>query len=192
MRRGLRLLVLAALAAALLAPAAPAAAGGFCAGYEGERLTTAKGTRVRMSKNCFAPIVLHVRPGETVTFSNEDPEAHTVGGSAGSFGDMHREIAPGESFTHTFAEEGVYPYVCLIHPGMAGAIVVGDAVATEALAPVSAPDGPSSSEDGSSGGTGPAGSVVAAVGVGALLVALVAAVAGVVARRRRAPVPHES
>lgn len=31
---------------------------------------------------------------------------------------------PGQSFTLTFSEPGVYPYVCNIHPGMSGVIVV--------------------------------------------------------------------
>jgi plastocyanin len=33
-------------------------------------------------------------------------------------------IAPGQSFTARFPNPGVYPYVCLIHPGMSGVVVV--------------------------------------------------------------------
>jgi plastocyanin len=33
-------------------------------------------------------------------------------------------IAPGQSFTARFPNPGVYPYVCLIHPGMNGVVVV--------------------------------------------------------------------
>ena len=116
-----------ALVAALL-PAGSASAGGFCAGYENERLTDARGVRVAMADYCFTPTVLRVRKGATVTFVNKDPEAHTVGGAAGSFGDMHREIAPGKSVSFQFEREGIFPYVCLIHPGMTGAIVVGDGI----------------------------------------------------------------
>ena len=33
-------------------------------------------------------------------------------------------IAPGQTFTARFPNPGVYPYVCLIHPGMSGVVVV--------------------------------------------------------------------
>ncbi len=33
-------------------------------------------------------------------------------------------IFPGQSFTLTFAEPGVYPFICHIHPGMGGGVVV--------------------------------------------------------------------
>ncbi len=33
-------------------------------------------------------------------------------------------IMPGQTFTATFPDPGVYPYVCLIHPGMSGVVVV--------------------------------------------------------------------
>jgi hypothetical protein len=32
-----------------------------------------------------------------------------------------------EAFTATFRKDGVYPYQCYLHPGMAGAVIVGDA-----------------------------------------------------------------
>ena len=34
----------------------------------------------------------------------------------------------GEKVSYTFSEEGVFPYVCILHPGMIGAIVVGDGI----------------------------------------------------------------
>jgi plastocyanin len=128
MGRKTNAVAVAAVALVLGALAAPAAGGGFCAGYDGETLTAGKGTGVAMTRNCFAPTVLYVDPGDRVVFSNKDAEVHTVGGAAGSFGDMHREIASGGRVSFTFEAEGVYPYVCLVHPGMAGAIVVGDGV----------------------------------------------------------------
>lgn len=33
----------------------------------------------------------------------------------------------GRSFTATFRRPGVYPFQCYLHPGMAGAVLVGDA-----------------------------------------------------------------
>ncbi|HEX2234866.1 MAG TPA: hypothetical protein VHK89_01180 [Actinomycetota bacterium] len=109
-----------------LVPLPSASAGGFCSGHGGERPTAERGVVVRMADNCFTPTVLYAQRGTTVRFVNEDAANHTVGGAAGSFGDMHAPIRPGASVSHTFDEEGVFPYVCLLHPGMAGAIVVDD------------------------------------------------------------------
>jgi plastocyanin len=101
-------------------------AGGFCSGYGNETLTDESGVRVVMEENCFTPTVLRVGRGLEVTFVNRDLEQHSVGGTAGSFGDMHKPIRPTRSVTYAFEQEGIYPYVCIFHPGMAGAIVVGD------------------------------------------------------------------
>ena len=57
------------------------------------------------------------------------PAAH-ITGAANSFGD-YEEFFQGQSVTHTFAKSGVYPYVCVLHPTMVGAVVVGDGAAAE-------------------------------------------------------------
>jgi plastocyanin len=133
-------LTLAVLATALaLVPVAHAGGGGFCSGYEGERITDAAGGRVSMSKNCFGPTVLRIERGQTVRFVNNDPAPHTVGGATGSFGDMHKSIAPGDSVAFNFERDGVFPYVCTFHPGMAGAVVVGAGVGASAGGSVATP-----------------------------------------------------
>jgi plastocyanin len=131
MRRRLLVAGVAALAAASI-QVVPAVAGGFCSGHGGEALTDRRSTTVIMEGNCFTPTVVRVEAGDSVTFTNEDPETHTVGGVAGSFGDMHAEVVPGAAVTHKFATNGIYPYVCLLHPGLAGAVVVGDGIAAAA------------------------------------------------------------
>ena len=49
-----------------------------------------------------------------------------MGGIAGSFGDLFTKLHPGDSVSYRFTEEGVYPYACMLHPGMGGTVVVGD------------------------------------------------------------------
>ena len=72
---------------------------------------------------CFTPTTLQIQPGDTVTFVNKDPFVHNVGGNLwGHFDDLN----PGDTFAATFDEQGIYPYACNYHPGMTGAIVVGD------------------------------------------------------------------
>ena len=56
---------------------------------------------------------------ETVIWINKDNVAHTVTG----FG-IDEKVQPGQSITHTFNETGSYDYVCTIHPGMTGTVIV--------------------------------------------------------------------
>lgn len=114
----------AVLAVGFLLVAVPASAGGFCI----EPATEAKGATVAMKGSCFTPTVLRAPAGETITFVNRDAESHTVTG-VGEWGlaFRHDEILPDETFSVTLDTEGIYVYSCLIHPGMAGAIVVGSA-----------------------------------------------------------------
>jgi plastocyanin len=110
----------------LLAPAfALASGGGGCGGPVTERA----GTRVAIREFCFTPTILHVEPGQQVTFANRDPLAHNVLGANGIWG-SYGSLKRGRETTYRFTESGVYPFVCVYHPGMVGAIVVGDGVGT--------------------------------------------------------------
>jgi plastocyanin len=121
------ILVLTVAASVAFLPLSRAGAGGFCMDTMTESFTDAVGTEVVMVDNCFTPTVTRVDAGDAVTFTNKDGKAiHAVGGPVGSFGDPHGEIMPGESVSYRFDQEGTFPYVCIYHPGMAGAVVVGD------------------------------------------------------------------
>lgn len=116
-----RLLGLCGVMILLASLATPAAAGGGChLGYSDEPTAT-----VRLEMNCFSPTVARIDPGDTVTFRNVDGIVHAVGGIGDSFG-HHKELAPGKAMTFRFQDEGTFPYVCIYHPSMGGAIVVGD------------------------------------------------------------------
>ena len=90
------------------------------------RRTTPSGQEavtVRMVDACFTATVTTVDPGTPVTFVNMDEFVHNVGGNQwGHFEDLHG----GDAFTVSFDEAGTYPFACSYHPGMTGAIVVGD------------------------------------------------------------------
>jgi putative cell wall-binding protein len=75
----------------------------------------------------FNPDPVQVEAGDTVTWTNNDAETHTVTADDGSFS---LAINPGESASHTFAATGVVPYYCKIHggpggQGMSGTVHVG-------------------------------------------------------------------
>ena len=123
MRRLILALTLATLAVALLVgPVTTASAGGgaHCA----PMFTDAETDVVLLKNNCFVPTIARVDPGTKVSFHNKDSMPHTVTGAVYIFGSMD-EFSTGER-SFRFDEEGVYPYVCILHPGMAGAVVVGD------------------------------------------------------------------
>jgi plastocyanin len=123
MRRLIPLVALATLAVALVAgPATVARAGGgaHCA----PQFTDARTDAVRLTNNCFVPTIARVEKGAEVTFENLDGAPHTITGAVFVFGNMDEFSTGKRSFS--FDDEGIFPYVCVIHPGMVGAIVVGD------------------------------------------------------------------
>ncbi|HYU58450.1 MAG TPA: hypothetical protein VEO00_10430, partial [Actinomycetota bacterium] len=79
------------------------------------------------------PTVTRIPVGGEVTFTSADDMAHTVTGlgfSWGTSGDLKR----GDSASFAFPDEGIFPYACMYHPGMVGAVVVGDGIGTSAAA----------------------------------------------------------
>jgi len=69
----------------------------------------------------FVPATLTVNPGDMVIWQNNDLVPHTAV-AAPRFDSG--QIAPEASFKVTLSQPGEIHYVCTIHPGMAGAIVV--------------------------------------------------------------------
>ena len=70
----------------------------------------------------FAPETLTVKVGETVVWVNTDPFPHTVTSQTGAFNS--RAIAPGESWSYTPMQAGVFPYLCTLHPTMHATLTV--------------------------------------------------------------------
>ncbi len=68
----------------------------------------------------FSPAQLTISVGETVTWTNQDPAAHTVTGDGWNSDTLNE----GNSYSRTFNEAGTYTYGCDYHPGMLGTIIV--------------------------------------------------------------------
>ena len=85
---------------------------------------------------CFIPSPVTIPMGGTVTWENNDTAAHTAtGGSAaeGPSGVFDSSlIMAGSSFSHTFEDAGTFDYFCMVHPWMAGTVIVEDAAAAAA------------------------------------------------------------
>jgi plastocyanin len=87
----------------------------------------------------FSPVEVSIKAGDTIEWQNVGDEVHHATSDpsmAVNGGDVANPAAaepfdsgfmkPGETFTHTFKQPGVYKYACAIHEtkGMIGEIVV--------------------------------------------------------------------
>lgn len=113
----------------------PAAAGGGGCYASGDPTSGRgfKGTSLTIEECMFTPTVVYVEVGTEVTWVNKDPVPHTVSGAGLSWG-THENLEKGDRVTHTFKNEGVFPYYCLLHPSMVAAVVVGDPTAGKGAA----------------------------------------------------------
>jgi plastocyanin len=123
------LTILAILSLATVAIPTLVRAGGGChASADGSTYMEGDGTTViRMDVCSFAPTVSRVAVGTTVRFLNTADIQHQVLGRSATWGSVL--LDPGQEHSETFQAAGVYPYTCPLHPGMVGAIVVGEAAA---------------------------------------------------------------
>lgn len=126
--RLLRFLAALAVLTASLAMAAPVAAGDPCYhGFDLPARSEGNEPEVKMMPCAFAPTVVRVAPGTTVTWFN-DQFPHLLTGANQEWGSRDDEIGPGAEVAYRFDRPGTYPYACAIHRGMAGTIVVGDGI----------------------------------------------------------------
>jgi plastocyanin len=126
--RRLALLVPTALVGGLLFPLVSAAGGG-CHPISTGEITQARAAKgevtVTIAECSFDPAVLYAEPGTTLTWFNKDPVPHSVSGVNLAWGSEDL-LQQEDTVSLTFEDEGVYPYYCVLHPGMVGAVVVGD------------------------------------------------------------------
>lgn len=77
---------------------------------------------VHIKNDAFTPKSLTITPGQTVTFTNDDDDAHTVTATDGSFDSKGLDTSG--VWRHVFPKPGTYTYFCELHPFMRGTIVV--------------------------------------------------------------------
>jgi plastocyanin len=121
-------LVLAATVGVLfvLVPSVPAHAGGGCHdGTVRDVSGTSVDNTVDLQDMCFVQTILRIKPGQSVTWKNGDQMDHMVTGAGVSWGNLE-SLRPGRTVSYRFDRAGVYPYACMIHAGMVGAVVVGN------------------------------------------------------------------
>lgn len=83
---------------------------------------TASDTTVTIADFQFTPGTITIHVGDTVTWVNNGPSAHTATANDGSFNTG--VLQKGHSGSHTFTKAGTFAYICSIHPFMHGTVVV--------------------------------------------------------------------
>jgi YVTN family beta-propeller protein len=77
---------------------------------------------VNIAKFAFVPPTITISAGQSVTWTNTDPVAHTTT-SDDKVWDSG-DVSPNGTFSTTFAQPGTYAYHCTIHPFIRGTVVV--------------------------------------------------------------------
>ena len=89
---------------------------------------------VNITGFAFQPGTLTITVGQTVTWTNNDPMAHTVTSNTAVWNSG--TINPGGTFSFTFTSTGTYAYHCAFHGSMTGTIIV-NALPTSTPTPTS-------------------------------------------------------
>jgi plastocyanin len=79
--------------------------------------------QVAMENIQFTPETVTVKVGQRITWTNEDGVQHDVESTSGEKVDSEL-FGEGGTFSFTPTKAGTIEYVCTVHPGMEGTIVV--------------------------------------------------------------------
>ncbi len=99
----------------------PSGSAGTAAGSDA---VPASGNAVAIKNFAFAPAALTVKAGTTVTWTNQDTDAHTVTSQNNSGPLASAALSTGQSYSYTFTKPGTYAYLCTIHPFMTATVTV--------------------------------------------------------------------
>jgi plastocyanin len=107
-----------------LAFSASAPAGQPATGPGAVKVSIVPGAGSNTSSRGYLPDTVTVVVGvnNTVTWTNNDNAPHTVTADDGSFNSGN--LAPGATFSFTFATAGTYKYHCVYHSWMTGTVIV--------------------------------------------------------------------
>ena len=128
---------------------------------------------VTISDLTFAPPSVTVSIGDTVTWTNSDPQTHTATADDGSW-DAGNITGNGGTGAVVFTTAGSFAYHCTIHPTMTGTVVVQAAGATAAATAAASIQPTDTAPIGASSGAGDR--TLAAIVIAMLAVAVGAAV----------------
>jgi LPXTG-motif cell wall-anchored protein len=104
----------------------------------------------------YTPSTVTVTAGESVTWTNSGPAAHSATADDGSFDTGN--LRKGASGSHTFTSAGTYTFHCTPHPFMTGKVVVVAASSGGGSSGGGSTSGSTSGSDSTSSGSAGTGS----------------------------------
>lgn len=93
---------------------------GMCAAAEAAHMPVTR--TVAIDGVAYEPADLTVHVGDSVVWNNKDPFPHTVTAKGGAFDS--KQLDAGGKWTYRAQKKGDYPYICTLHPTMAGTLHV--------------------------------------------------------------------
>jgi plastocyanin len=103
----------------------------------GNSSSTPAGTKVsiveeasEMGDQAYDPNPVKIKSGDSVTWTNDDSQIHTVTSGTGSDDpNLGKDfdssmLSQNQTFSHKFTTAGEFPYFCQLHPTMVGKVVV--------------------------------------------------------------------
>ncbi len=111
--------------------------GALSPGARHQTAHAASGTTVTIADFQFSPATITIHVGDTVTWVNNGPSAHTATANDGSFNTG--VLQKGHSASHTFTKAGTFTYICMIHPFMHGTVVVLASTTSTTTTPATTP-----------------------------------------------------
>jgi plastocyanin len=103
----------------------------------GNSSNTAAGTKVsiveeasEMGDQAYDPNPVKIKSGDSVTWTNDDSQIHTVTSGTGSDDpNLGKDfdssmLSQNQTFSHQFTTAGEFPYFCQLHPTTVGKVVV--------------------------------------------------------------------
>ena len=112
----------------------------------------------------YSPASITVSVGDTVTWTNNDPQTHTATADDASW-NSGNIAGGGGTKSVTFTTAGTFPYHCAIHSQMTGSVTVTAAAPAPSAGATTPPTdaAPISETDDGSGNGSPAGLVIVAI-----------------------------
>jgi plastocyanin len=89
-----------------------------------------------LANKAFSPNPINTKVGDTITWTNDDANFHTVTSGTGTtdankgkqfdsgLSGPNALTTKGKTFSHKFEKAGEFPYFCELHPTMIGKVVV--------------------------------------------------------------------
>ena len=72
----------------------------------------------------FAPVVVTIKVGDTVSWKDTNAVPHNVVGQGSASKVITKVAVDTKSYSVTFKKAGTYKYLCNVHPGMVGQVIV--------------------------------------------------------------------